>query len=56
MTKAMIIEQYEDILYSMTDAWITNDNEMPPHASRVPRVSEEVVVMLKKWKDLEFAD
>jgi hypothetical protein len=55
-TKAAIIDRYDDILYSMTDAWITNDNEMPPTTSDVPRASEAVVDMLKKWKDSGFVD
>ena len=55
-TKAAIVARYDDILYSMTDAWITNDNEMPPADSGVPRVSEEVIDMLKKWKDSGFVD
>ncbi len=56
MTKKEIVDKYDDILYSVTDAWITNDNEMPPQTSSVPRVSEEVIEMLKKWKDSGFAD
>ncbi|MGZ3789658.1 MAG: hypothetical protein ACXVLQ_14105 [Bacteriovorax sp.] len=55
-TKEAIVDRYDDVLYSVTDAWITNDNEMPPSTSDVPRVSEEVVNMLKKWKDSGFAD
>ncbi len=55
-TKEAIVERYDDILYSMTDAWITNDNEMPPADSNIPRVSDEVVNMLKKWKDSGFVD
>ena len=34
----------------------TNDSEMPPSTSDVPRASEEVVNMLKKWKDSGFVD
>lgn len=55
-TKDAIVLAYDDILYSVTDAWITNDSEMPPAVSGVPRISEEVVDMLKKWKDSGFAD
>jgi uncharacterized membrane protein len=55
-TKEAIVERYDDILYSMTDAWITNDNEMPPANSNIPRVSDEVLNMLKKWKESGFVD
>ena len=54
--KADIIANYDDVLYSMTEAWDTNDSEMPPSTSDVPRASEEVVNMLKKWKDSGFVD
>ncbi len=55
-SKKAIIDRYDDILYSVTDAWTMNDNEMPPASSDVPRVSEEVVKMLKEWKDSGFVD
>jgi mono/diheme cytochrome c family protein len=55
-SKEAIIARFDDILYSMTDAWNMNDNEMPPATSDVPRVSEEVINMLIKWKDAGFVD
>lgn len=54
--KQAIIDRFDDIVYSMTDAWDTFDNEMPPLKSGIPRVSPDVVEMLKKWKDTGFND
>jgi mono/diheme cytochrome c family protein len=55
-SKEVIIARYDDILYSMTDAWNMNDNEMPPEKSNVPHITEEVIAMFIKWKELGFAD
>ncbi len=54
--KESIINRYDDIVYSMTDAWDTYDNEMPPTKSNIPRVSPEVLEMFKKWKEAGFVD
>jgi hypothetical protein len=54
--KQSIIARYDDILYSMTDAWDMDDNEMPPVKSKIPRVSTAVIEMLKQWKDSGFAE
>jgi mono/diheme cytochrome c family protein len=55
-SKQVIIARYNDILYSVTDAWNMNDNEMPPEKSNVPRLSEEVIQALKDWKESGFLD
>jgi hypothetical protein len=55
-TKDAIINRYDDILYAMTDAWITNDNEMPPSTSVVPRVKEEVINAFKLWQEAGFPE
>lgn len=55
--KEAIIDRYDDILYSMSDAaWDTFDNEMPPAKSSVPRVSGEVIKVLIQWQDSGFVD
>lgn len=55
-TKEAIIDRYDDILYSMTDAWNMLDNEMPPQASSTPRVNAEVIKAFTDWRDQGFAD
>ena len=55
-TKEAIIARYDDVLYSITDAWTIDDNEMPPTESKIPRVSTELINALKAWKDNGFPD
>lgn len=54
--KRSIITKYDDILFSMTDAWTMNRNEMPPMRSNVPWVSDDVIKTFIKWKEAGFAD
>lgn len=55
-SKEAIIARYDDVLYSVTDAWNMNDNEMPPERSDVPRLTEEMIKVLIEWKESGFKD
>lgn len=56
ISKEAIIARYNDIVYSVTDAWNMNDNEMPPEKSKYPHLTDEVIQALKDWKDAGFVD
>ena len=45
--KDLILENYDDIIYRMTDAFELGVDNMPPKG---PRVSPEVISQLKAWK------
>jgi mono/diheme cytochrome c family protein len=55
-SKEAIVAKYKDIIYSVTDAWMMNDNEMPPEKSKIPRLTDEEINMLKEWQQSGFQD
>lgn len=47
-SKAVVLENFDDIIYRMTDAFDAGDEFMPPKGNRV---SPELINELKKWKE-----
>lgn len=49
-SKEMIIDNYDEILYRMTDAFEEDNKPMPP-IGKGKKVSAELILELQKWKD-----
>ncbi len=49
-SKEMLIDNYDEILYRMTDAFEEDNKPMPP-IGKGKRVSAELILEFQKWKD-----